>query len=221
MRIGKKILIVEGPAGSGKSFVANHLATTIGAAHVASSLGKRGFDTHEEPALASAVNDYGKMLRAITVPEYVVVVERLILSQMVYGGLRDPDLPHNQYLSLGEHWVAERFNALIGMAISEVNWRLGPTFMDPEKLSLSILIVLPDAEQIEAQRKDAGKGYPWPAESERILYQMVAETLTARGADVLVFPNKNEAQLNRLTGAVSVWSRIHYSQLQEAWRPNR
>lgn len=220
MRLGKKILIVEGPAGSGKSFIAAKLAEKIGAAHISNSLGKRGFETPEEPAIASAINDYSKMIKAIAAPEYLVIIERLILSQQVYGSIRDPDLTHNQSLYFGEDLIAQRIQHLTSMAISELSWRLTPALPSIATTTMSFLIVIPDVSQIAEQRSKTNKAYPNSAGLEYALYRSIGENLISNGVDVVLFQNKTEAQLNRLLSVVSYWSSVHGSSLSEAWRPN-
>lgn len=85
-----KMIIVEGPAGSGKSVMARYLAEKLNYPLVQSSLNNRSPHAQAAP-FDSLSNDIGKLTKALYWMDQgnkAVVIDRCILSEQVYGYLR-------------------------------------------------------------------------------------------------------------------------------------
>jgi len=173
----KRLLILEGPAGSGKSYMVDRLVdlTTgaVGTYSVRSSMFPREPDA-EEIIHQSLLNDTLKIFEAMRSDE-PAVVDRLF-GQRVYGRLRGGEPP-----SFSINWF-ERLLRFVNLVTSEISWRSGvhPGIPVSRRYTLRVLWVMltPDLMTLTAQREKAGREYPWSATQELKEYVRWSEELS-------------------------------------------
>lgn len=169
----KTLLIIEGPAGCGKTTLTTGIEGGSTIPVVRSSLGKRTIDS-AEAIIRSSINDYTKLISALSIPQPLVVIERFMISQLVYGGLRNPGLrlPSSEYISsvLVDAVQSARHDLRIRGAESEG--------IQVPSASLRFLFIIPTVAQLTDRRRSGGKEYPWPAELELSKYHEVYTRLS-------------------------------------------
>lgn len=165
------VIIVEGPAGSGKSTLVAHLEQDMGAVKIARSLPVRD-PSALEAALGSWRNDILKIQDALVVRNKLAVIDRLVFSQWVYGSLRaKKSTPPGTALRV---WT--EFERLLLELITDVNHRLEPCGCGQVEIPrICLIVLLPKADVIEKYRAKAGREFPWKVEQELKAYQKVAE----------------------------------------------
>lgn len=165
------IVIIEGPAGSGKSTLARHFQQDLGAIIVSRSLNARD-PSPLEAALGSWRNDILKFQDALVVRKKLAVIDRLVFSQWVYGGLRAGKLaPRGSAIRV---WT--EFERLVIELVTDLNHRLEPTGCEQVELPrICMVLLLPEPKILLAQRKKAQRDFPWKVEQELSAYSHVAE----------------------------------------------
>jgi hypothetical protein len=183
----KRILIVEGPAGSGKTTVAEYLSLSLQIELVKSSLPNR------DPMAYSAIidsssNDYSKLANAMYSPYSGIVIDRLFLSQIVYHALR------TEVLSLAEHELQFPTNlvppkGLVGLWFDRVASTIATDLSvrgwapSDHDLEVKWLVILPTAEEIQDRRHFSTREFRWEPYQELSWYTDIAKS-------ELFFPNR-------------------------------
>lgn len=171
-------MVLEGPAGSGKSYLGERLHEHYKVPLIRGSIGARKVTDQFIAAIASSVNDYTKIVRACaTSQKGFCVVDRLILAQMVYGELRSSGYAK----VLSESFMFEPIrdlHHLIDMAIKELSWRSGFKAEIPSEVAW--LILTPPVAQIKRNRRISSKKYGWEVADELKLYRRLGEKMGAK-----------------------------------------
>lgn len=163
----KHLFIVEGPAGAGKTQFTSFLEKTYNIPVIRASLGARSFEAMDA-TVKSAVNDYAKLTQAMADLSSVVVVERLFLSQAVYGALRKQDIQRTGLTFAVERSVKRVSNDLF--------WRSGCSiYVGP--VHIYWILLMPPAAEIERRRAIADRAFPWTANEECDGYRIAASNL--------------------------------------------
>lgn len=174
----KTIIVVEGPAGCGKTTLTRKLEQETNIPVVRSSLGKR-LVTSEEAIISSAVNDYSKILQAINHPSPIVVVERFVVSQVIYEGLR------LGVFSKDVQQIWFHSHELVKTAARELGWRSTAAFENDihptwNSFELNWLFLCPSLSELISNRDSCEKEYPWNAQLELMRYLDIAQTWKLR-----------------------------------------
>ena len=163
----KKVIIVEGPAGAGKSRLVDFL---IGegyekAPRYAHELRDFG---NNAPKL-SMEKDHAALFFAVTSDCEKVILDRCFFSQLVYEALR-LKIP-------AEIWAQAYGEALI-KKVDQLNdeWAIR-CFEKPHEIQLRILWVLPDPDDLHDYRQLSWKEYPFDHYSEIYDYSHVADRI--------------------------------------------
>lgn len=186
------VVIVEGPAGSGKTTLCDMLRHRLGAPIVAQSLSIRTPSDLEAPII-SAVNDYSKALQVMAdlvmqsergVPDPIVIVDRLVVSQMVYQLLRE-SYQEEEFYEFGH--IPMITNSLLARARFDFQWRrLAEISYDWADWAIKTLfvIVLPTKEQLTQMRYKCRRDFPWSADLEVYWYHQALLELSNTAATV-------------------------------------
>ena len=166
----KHLIILEGPAGSGKSTMASALSTATGIPIISSSLPRRTYTGNLEPAALSAINDYTKLIKAFAHKSPTVVIDRMY-SQYVYSRLRRNSGPWQPSFVEEVSNPGLEFESFLNTALNEFIWRnLGDSFN--YRLDITWVFIIPAPEVLEQQRRlNPGREYHWPAQDEVEMYQ--------------------------------------------------
>lgn len=164
------ILIVEGPAGSGKTTLIKELSTR-GFASISSSLGVRAPDPGTV-IMASAINDWSKVVQAVHSDAVFVAIDRLVLSQQIYGHIRanlnGPTWPEPSILY-------GRVLSMFSDVQTDMKLRLLNTSYHLPPVDINFLFVLPTFNELVARRGNQTKPYPFDVELEYSFYTQMAE----------------------------------------------
>ncbi len=168
----KTLIFIEGPSGCGKTFLTKMLELVGGSEVIRSSLNKRRFEK-SEAAEKSMANDYLKLTKAFNSPASLVFVERFMVSQFVYGairqGLKDQLMPGD---------ISTLTHNLIRTAYSEHLWRHNLS-LEHNPVQYAWIFLVPRPEVLKERRKWGSKGYPHDLEIERRLYKHSAFQLAS------------------------------------------
>lgn len=183
----KKIVIIEGPAGSGKTTVAEYMALHPRIELIKSSLPNR------DPLAYSAVidsssNDYSKLSRAIHSPSVGVVIDRLFLSQLVYHALRSNapiDVWENSSFinrfpkSMDVNKIVDKW---IDSMIASANIDLAVRSWEHSHINIGLawLIILPSHDELTERRGYSDRKFPWLAWHELERYHRLIKLLDNR-----------------------------------------
>jgi thymidylate kinase len=171
------LVVVEGPAGSGKSTLSRLIADRFKLGLVTSSLskqtGSRSFD-RQDAVIRSWVNDVDKILTALQEPNGAVI-DRLGLSQWVYGRLRSPSTPEEEMGPITLSWVSTE--QTIGALWRDLDCRARETGLRVGRSpSILLIVIVPERKVLEDRRGKADRVFPWTIEQELELYSR-AKTL--------------------------------------------
>ena len=163
----RSLIIVEGPAGSGKSTLSSQLSTELGIPAISKSMSIRNPSAYQA-AIDSEMIDHYKFSRAL-LEQNGVIVDRGYLSQFVYGNLRDQDgngLTWSNWPSQERwlHWMESDIRHID----EAIHHRLGQLRYD--SLSIMLIIYNPPAETIRARRANCDREFSWSPEREGELY---------------------------------------------------
>ena len=156
----KQLIVVEGPAGSGKSTLCSQLSEALGLPHISRSMPTRD-PSVTQAALESSFNDHYKLVRALMTPNGAIV-DRCTLSQHVYGVLRGTDYDRQSAGATIHH-----LSRLVQEYANDLMFRLGQQIDWPE---IQVILLLPPTEVIEKRRSYCQREFPWSAQMERDLY---------------------------------------------------
>ena len=187
----RAITILEGPAGAGKSTMADllikhgfHLIprrTDIHQEHV------RNYSYYLDDALRSQQKDLLYLTQALKlsrVLEFPPVIDRCILSQLVYGALRRKLPIITSPYSLVQSHLRLLGDVLEGDYEMRDQGQIRPWY---GPLHYIFVILLPTPEKLEEQRRISGKGYPFNAQDEVALYSTFEEHGSNSGPIMIKF----------------------------------
>ena len=167
------ILILEGPAGSGKTW-ATRVLVENGFKLVPRNAGIqpaliRDYSYYQDDALRSQQKDLVNLSLAINYAresQNHVVIDRCLLSQLVYGSLRRKTIPKGNVGSLAHH--LKQLSSLIARDYDlRRSFDLPRIENDPRFL---FVILYPSVRRLNEQRAKTDKKYPFPAEAELMRY---------------------------------------------------
>lgn len=179
------LFVMEGPAGSGKSFqisINNDLWTEV--PRVATLPRPRSYDGLEGIMLSQLKDMQTSTVLAYQDPSKTYVVDRWLLSQLVYGSIRQNRGLHSGYVfELIKSGIQN-----IACAFEEKMIRsrdIQPSF----KLNIVVdfLILLPTVELLTMQRSGGKKEYPYDPETEIKMYRTMADILSSQDIEVHTF----------------------------------
>lgn len=163
----KYFFIVEGPAGAGKTKLTQTLEEQFSLTVIRSSLGARQFEAMDA-SVKSSTNDYGKLIAALGSVDSIVLVERLYLSQVVYGSLRGQ--------SISKTGLDKELARQIRRAAEDLNWRSGKTlYVGP--VFVNWILLMPEPTEIDRRRRGANRQFPWTSQQEYDAYRSAASIL--------------------------------------------
>jgi hypothetical protein len=171
----QKLLIVEGPAGSGKThFLAKLNLECTRLKVVQTSLWKRQFSKEDIPDLivSSSLNDYIKILEALD--HHTSAIDRCVVSEWVYGTLRR-SRGHWEQGREAPRFALRHLDLLVQTAATELLWRGQVEGLRngyyPEPPQVFLMVYTPPVYVVHFRRKQAGKEYPWTVLEETLLYR--------------------------------------------------
>jgi hypothetical protein len=160
MELTKHIIIIEGHTGSGKTYLCRKLTTHERVAYITAQFMSSRQPESEEAVVASLMQDFTKLASALTCGYPVAVIDRCVLSQLVYEQLRDP-----AFVPEGR---AARAALLLSAIIKELEWR---TTSSVQKPTLQwVMLWPPYGVAKERRERNSVRGYPWPLREEREAY---------------------------------------------------
>lgn len=170
--LSQVILVVEGPAGSGKS----HLTSTLTfekpeLTHVTLDIPRpRNYEGGEGEVLA-VIKDLWRMGFVLLHYPNPVILDRWGLSSFVYNCLRrNMDPTEDQFIN----FMGEAGHLLSGL-VANLHTRGYLQTEEPVTLSVRYIINLPPVGVIEERRAKAGKHYPFSAQAEWDMYNWIVE----------------------------------------------
>lgn len=197
----KRILVLEGPAGSGKSTLNSFLTEKVCAVPVRSSLPNRDPEA-EDAIIASTINDYSKIVRALASSSSTMVIDRLVLSQVVYGRLRK--LRGGESVGcLGPQHLRKLMSGLLYRAVFELQTRSYGHYNLPG-VEIAWLVLLPTPAVLRYRREVCGKSYAWDATTEIDSYLDVAQ-LAIRISNTRYMSYSNDKDTARVQGVALNW----------------
>jgi hypothetical protein len=177
----QKIYIVEGPAGSGKSYFASEISSTIKGGIVPPPPGfgintnqRRSYDGLEGEVTAW-VKDIYRFGMALGRAPKTALLDRFMVSSYVYNHLRRGDLPEVVDTTRFHQLVTSYIAAMTGTIVTLKS----RGFFEGQRESPSFiwLFNLPPLEAIAERRAKSGKQYPFPLDAESALYSNIAAML--------------------------------------------
>jgi hypothetical protein len=185
----RRLRIIEGPAGSGKSFLINKLVQdghAMFTPQIAEFIRPRAYLGTEGARLAM-LKDHASILSALSVPNPLKpqLIDRCLLSSWVYDTIRrraDPTSKASQQrlTSLFIHnlvWIRHAENEwLIRSGINV--WPDELTAWPPDTAPLVQMVVIkPDTYTIKYYREESGRDYPYSISDEYEAYSAGSEAL--------------------------------------------
>jgi GTPase SAR1 family protein len=215
------IVIVEGPAGSGKSTIITsliHKYPDIFTREVA-SLGlhnrPRDYGTRDgvNGGHLSAMKDYHSILALtetwLQYPKHILLVDRMFWSQIVYGTIRlGLHVPNNIRRAL--YCAFDVFMPIVTDYLSRRNSLAvgGPPKVFPEPKFLTIFN-LPSAPIVEARRNLTTKDYPFMAQNELHIYRRVIEAASKEYYPMIkVGGGETEDEFTIVRGESETWQQM-------------
>lgn len=174
----RTVVVVEGPAGSGKSTLIQYLSKNGFRVIPRLAMPFRDYAESGAPALHSMIKDAYHLTLALQRPG-VTVLDRFYLSQMVYQALREKSeqLPYTEEHHLLDFarilWTDYSFRSRHFDSYTAFGYRLPVRFI--------FLILLPPVEQIIHQRTLTGKAYPFDPVVEWDLYFQLGQSKLGPG----------------------------------------
>lgn len=159
----KKIIIVEGPAGSGKSTLIHNWGDSIVRISRGVSVSR---DYGVSAPVTSMIKDHQMLIRAFGIEtDKPLVLDRFWFSQMVYETIRQ-----GQRFDISK---AEQYDFFIQSLAIEYSLRC----LQDERLHVSsaVVFVLPDFDTIYYQRQNSSKEYPFDLGLEFALYRGLSD----------------------------------------------
>ena len=174
----KIIIVLEGPAGSGKSTVAEGLIKE-GFFNVPRSplqeKNVRDYGFYGDDSFYSQAKDLTLLSKALSYPHQYPMIDRFFLSQMVYGALRA-----QQPITSAALWISH-LRKLAGIIQDDYIIRktsgTWPMTMQTSPPDFFFIILLPTVSQLIYQRKKTGKRYPFAAADECFMYSRLTSKL--------------------------------------------
>lgn len=170
----KTLVILEGPAGCGKSMIATELAKTgILQRQYPSPLVnlERPRDYGVHTAFLAHLRDEVAITSALLSHKSIIAIDRWIISPLIYnairerGNLRASYIQHAAILGFKHIKVVKRLLELRG----------GQVYGD--KIGLLLCFILPGHDELKFLRKTSGKAYPFSVEEELRHYRYAADVL--------------------------------------------
>lgn len=157
-----KVIIIEGPAGSGKTIIAGKIADKEGTIIYDPLPGVKVRD-HKGPEL-SFQRDMMHIYRMVTDKDHeTLILDRFWLSALVYDSLRQQGYFGSAILQSHMGYLSEIINSIK----SDFYMRGFPTNVH---LDLEFIFNLPPVEEILERREKSSKSYPFDAAAELTLY---------------------------------------------------
>ncbi len=180
------MMIVEGPAGSGKSYLCRKLIQRYGSELELVELPKlikidRPRDYQDDGERLSLYKDAVHLAVAVTNADQsgkIQVIDRCFLSQLVYGSIRAKLVfvnPFNVTLTLVS--AQEVLKALILNLNSRFLNRSINSSLVLASIKLNFLILLPSPAMIETNRAKTGNSYPFSVYDELERYRGISSLL--------------------------------------------
>lgn len=167
------IVIVEGPAGSGKSTLVKHLEPLTGLRVVDRSIPVRD-PGDKEAVFYSAANDMAKLQVAMAAPQGAII-DRLFFSQWVYGNLRRGNKPPRPNMNA----LFFHYDTLIEHVALDLAIRSGKTVTAKHIMPRVLLVVLlPPADRIRQYRSQVDRTFRWMPEQELEYYEHIGNVET-------------------------------------------
>jgi hypothetical protein len=176
-----KLLVVEGPAGSGKTtLIREMLYAGVGQTPEIPFTIPRP-RTYEGKVHLSMVKDHLSSYYALNYlnSERAVILDRWLISQLVYGSLRGETFIEQSTVSQIIDYGIDNLE----LAYRELQVRLGKPYPKAERLKLDVcfLMLLPSVEDLAMRRFTAKREFPYLEEEELTAYQMVSRLMPGRG----------------------------------------
>lgn len=174
----KRVLVVEGPAGAGKSTVCQQLADGYGIPTIKYPGVKdhlRAIPANKAPFVSES-RDTQKALQAMWDPHCYCIIDRFMASQMVYQSLRDSQY-HMSVLRDGEapiwNWFQDLASNYFSEAAMHLQLRTGhlPTHLEAD---VRWVFLIPPDREIAARRRRTDRHYSYMIHKEAELYMLLA-----------------------------------------------
>lgn len=166
------IVIIEGPAGSGKSTLCQTLSQEIDSTIIQRSMQSRDPE-RLTGALLSWRNDLLKFQEALVIGSgKLAIIDRLCISQWVYGNIRNPThRDHSAPQGMHPSRVWTEFEVLAHHLWEDANRRLYWSALEPlPQPRICLIVLLPVPAQLSKQRRETGRDFPYDAHRELRYY---------------------------------------------------
>lgn len=176
------LIVIEGPAGSGKSHLVNELAARYDIGKLQRHYKTIKRDWGINAPFSSMVKDYTLLMSAITLfnLDYrPLVVDRLFLSQAVYQRLRNIQIYHDlekdsfDYLTFLYSYLVTICSSL-ELFKNQYSLRFFRRTQETLDIRITFVVLCPSEGYLSLCRSNTGKIYPFPAELELRFYKGMA-----------------------------------------------
>jgi hypothetical protein len=183
----KHIVAVEGPAGSGKSYLASRLLREFRnvLAPTMPEFNRPRSYSGDWGIQLSQLKDYRSLLAMASPDDWqaTTLIDRFVMSQAVYGEIRrgwSADRPDTPTIGNWMQTLRHAFSMLRAIELDHVARSLAPLARPELQYHLHYVVMLPNYDFLEELRDQGGKTYPYPAKTEVALY----DRFTSHGLDV-------------------------------------
>lgn len=170
----KRIYVVEGPSGAGKTTFVSRLEAVTGASSIYPSWIQRprSYDEGEGEVLA-VCKDLASFGLAVVTPGDCIL-DRYAFSSFVYSGIRIGEAEASEpRLKI----ILEESSRMLGSMIFSLEAR--GIEVGPKQYNVIYLFLLPSMDEIKRRRENnAGRDYPYPLPQEYFFYQWLADIFT-------------------------------------------